>query len=59
MVRFPMTAGGVDVYVNGKKLGCIDKEGFFTDPVIGPKEFVKVSGWELRTIANKVDEVTS
>lgn len=56
MVKFHLSMGGYSVEVDGKQIGSIDREGFFTDPVIGPKDFIRVSANDLRIIANRAEE---
>jgi len=52
-----LTVKGFDVEVNGVQIGCIDSKGFFTDPVVGAHNFIRVNPIDLRAIADKVEEV--
>lgn len=56
MVRFPLTMGGHEVLVDGKKMGYIESRGFFTDPTV-VREFTEVSPDDLRAIADKAEEI--
>ncbi len=57
MVTFPETGGGVRVEVNGKHFGWISKEhGFFTDPTV-VKDFLEVSSFDLRKIAEEAEKI--
>lgn len=63
MIRFNLTMGGLEVFVvNGpddeRQVGGIDRTGFFSDPVVGPQQFVRLSPEDLRHIADRTVEFT-
>ncbi|MBI2637442.1 MAG: hypothetical protein HYW88_00945 [Candidatus Sungbacteria bacterium] len=56
MVKFTLTMGGFDIFVDEKFFGRLQKnDGFFTDPTV-TKEYLVVSSKDLITIALKAEE---
>lgn len=60
MIQFNLTAGGLEVikHEEGRELpiGGIDRTGFYTDSVVGPKAFTRLTPVELRIIADRAEE---